>query len=90
MPRNEPGRPVLLVGNHQLYGACVLCVYTYMNVYIYIHLHIYVYIHQTPPPQNAPTQRTGIDLGLIVREFLQEREMLVRGLAHPALFQVGR
>jgi len=43
----DTGRPVLLVGNHQLYGA---------------------------------------DLGIIVRQFLQEKSTLVRGLAHPVLF----
>lgn len=41
------GRPVLLVGNHQLYG---------------------------------------LDTGLVVRQFLRERQTLIRGLAHPALF----
>jgi len=48
VPVGQQGRPVLLVGNHQLYGA---------------------------------------DLGLIVREFLKERQTLIRGLAHPMIFQ---
>lgn len=34
-------------------------------------------------------QLFGADLGLIVREFLREKETLVRGLAHPMLFQDG-
>ena len=47
VPVGSSGRPVLLVGNHQLYG---------------------------------------LDTPLIIREFLQERKTLVRGLAHPLLF----
>lgn len=47
-PVGGSGRPVLFVGNHQLYGA---------------------------------------DLSLIIKEFLTEKRTLVRGLAHPALFQ---
>lgn len=41
------GRPVLLVGNHQLYGA---------------------------------------DLGLIIKKFIDDKECLPRGLAHPVIF----
>ena len=48
MPTGIEGRPVLLVGNHQLYGA---------------------------------------DLGMIIRQFLREKDTLVRGLAHPAIFR---
>lgn len=44
----EAGRPVLLVGNHQLYGA---------------------------------------DLAIIVKAFLDQKHTLIRGLAHPLLFQ---
>lgn len=44
----EVGRPVLLVGNHQLYGA---------------------------------------DLAILVKAFLDEKKTLIRGLAHPLLFQ---
>jgi len=44
----QSGRPVLLVGNHQLFGG---------------------------------------DLMPIVREFLQERNTLIRGMAHPTLFR---
>lgn len=47
VPLGTAGRPVLLVGNHQL---------------------------------------LGLDLALIVREFLREREVLIRGLAHPLIF----
>lgn len=47
IPVGTAGRPVLLIGNHQLYG---------------------------------------LDTGLIIREFLQQRNTLVRGLAHPILF----
>ena len=43
----ETGRPVLLVGNHQLFGA---------------------------------------DLGLLVKQFIDEKEVLIRGLAHPLIF----
>ena len=44
---NEEGRPVLLVGNHQLYA---------------------------------------LDLGLLIKEFITERDTLPRGLAHPTTF----
>lgn len=44
----EVGRPVLLVGNHQLYGA---------------------------------------DLAIIVKAFIDQKETLIRGLAHPLLFR---
>ena len=44
---SSTGRPVLLVGNHQLYGA---------------------------------------DLAIIIKEFLDSKDELVRGLAHPVLF----
>ena len=50
VPVGGAGRPVLLIGNHQLYG---------------------------------------LDTPLIIREFLQQRSTLVRGLAHPVLFQPG-
>ena len=44
VPSPEKGRPVLLVGNHQLFGA---------------------------------------DLSILVDEFLRDRDLLIRGLAHP-------
>ena len=44
---NTEGRPVLFVGNHQLYGA---------------------------------------DLSILVKSFLDEKQQLIRGLAHPLLF----
>jgi len=47
VPTGLQGRPVLLVGNHQLYG---------------------------------------LDLALIIVEFLKQKETLVRGLAHPFAF----
>ena len=43
----ELGRPVLFVGNHQLYGA---------------------------------------DLGIIIKEFIDQKQTLIRGLAHPFVF----
>ena len=43
----DAGRPVLLVGNHQLYGA---------------------------------------DLGLLIRKFIDDKNCLPRGLAHPVIF----
>jgi pimeloyl-ACP methyl ester carboxylesterase len=47
IPLGTGGRPVLLVGNHQLYG---------------------------------------LDTGLLIREFILKRNVLVRGLGHPMLF----
>jgi len=44
------GRPILLVGNHQL---------------------------------------LGLDLGLLILEFLEQKDTVVRGLAHPAVFGAG-
>ena len=44
VPSPQEGRPVLLVGNHQLFGA---------------------------------------DLSILVDEFLRDRDLLIRGLAHP-------
>ena len=44
VPSPQQGRPVLLVGNHQLFGA---------------------------------------DLSILVDEFLRDRDLLIRGLAHP-------
>lgn len=46
VPTGQAGRPVLLVGNHQLYG---------------------------------------LDLSMLILEFLKERHTLVRGLAHPVI-----
>lgn len=47
VPTGGEGRPVLLVGNHQL---------------------------------------LGLDMGLIVRQFLREKSVIIRGLAHPIIF----
>lgn len=48
VPSGVCGRPVLLVGNHQLFGT---------------------------------------ELYFIVREFIREKQLLIRGLAHPVVFQ---
>jgi len=48
VPTGLSGRPVLFVGNHQLYGA---------------------------------------DLPLIIREFLKDKNTMVRGLTHPMIFE---
>lgn len=51
LPRPEPGRPLLFVGNHQTFAT---------------------------------------DLGLLIEGPLVERNVLLRGLAHPFVFQTGR
>ena len=50
IPTGKDGRPVLLVGNHQLYG---------------------------------------LDLAPIVKEFITEKQTLIRGLAHPMIMNQG-
>lgn len=37
----------------------------------------------------APSNEPGGDLAFIVRQFLREKNTLVRGLAHPAIFTDG-
>ncbi|KAM3567635.1 hypothetical protein VYU27_010224, partial [Nannochloropsis oceanica] len=49
-----------------------------------------------PLPSNKPVllvgnhQLFGLDLGIIIKEMYREKNVLVRGLAHPALFREGR
>ena len=83
VPTGAEGRPVLLVGNHQLIGTQRFGIHTYIHTYIPIECSTSVC------KNNTLSNEPGGDLAFIVRQFLREKNTLVRGLAHPAIFTDG-
>ncbi|KAF5840611.1 hypothetical protein DUNSADRAFT_16126 [Dunaliella salina] len=84
VPLGQPGRPVLLIGNHELFAPD-------MPFMVVMHglggvptgegrpggrAVLFIGNHQPPAP----------DMFLVVVQFLKEKGVLLRGLAHPAVF----